>query len=289
MMGLLVASGCGGGTKAPAALPPPTPTVSDLVYATASPLQRLDLYLPKENARPSPVVVYIHGGGWRVGDKVTATGFPHGPIPTLRSPTSCNDIVQVQVPDVAALTARGYAVAAIDYRLNRDPVAALKDAKAAVRFLRADASRYHLDTGRFASWGDSAGGYSAIMLGLTGGVRTAFDDPALGNLGVSSAVQAVVDWFGTVDLDNMPGNNGQAESPFTYITRGRSLPPFMIAHGDADCVVPVSASRHLYQVLTGVGTTATLNILRGAAHEDPAFMRTQSAPALAFLKHTFNQ
>lgn len=266
---------------------PLAPTFSDVAYASTSAQQRLDLFLPRHAGRPAPLVIWIHGGGWRAGDKSALTDSLYGSSASPRARIDCHDIVQVQVPDVVRLTAKGYAVAGLNYRTDHDPVAAVSDAKAAVRFLRANAARYHLDPHRFAAWGNSAGGYSAIMLGLTGGQNTVFDDPSLGNPGVSSAVQAVVDWFGAADLSDIPGNLGAAESPFTYIAPGRSLPPFMIAHGDADCIVPLQHSRNLHDALTRAGASATLTVLPGAGHEDPAFMRTQSTPTIAFLDHTF--
>jgi acetyl esterase/lipase len=257
----------------------------NLAYADSSPLQRLDLYLPDRAANPAPLIIWVHGGGWRTGDK-GAIARRYDPSASLPTPTQCTEIVQPQVPDLRAMTAKGYAVASINYRLDRDPVVALKDAKAAVRFLRANASSYHIDPDRFAAWGGSAGGYTVIMLGVTSGQSTVFDDPSLGNSDVASTVQAVVDWFGPTDASNMPGNVGAAESPYTYIVAGRSLPPFMIAHGDADCVVPVEQSRHLHEALTKAGSVATLTVLPGARHEDPAFMRTQLTPTVAFLDRT---
>jgi acetyl esterase/lipase len=266
-----------------------TATVSDLAYAHASFEERLDLYLPPRASRPAALVIWIHGGGWRNGDKSALATVPDlSASPPPR--TNCRDIVEVQVPDVVALNAKGYAVAGIDYRIDHDPVAAVQDAKAAVRFLRANAARYRLDPNRFAVWGNSAGGYSAIMLGLTAARHTVFDNPALGNPDVSSAVQAVVDWFGAADLSDLPGNNDQTESPFTYLSPGRPpLPPFRIAQGDADCVVVPEHSRHLHDALIAAGGVATLTILSGAGHEDPAFMRTQSAPTLAFLDQTLRR
>ena len=269
----------------PTASGTPAQTSYDLAYADASPLQQLDLYPPVRAAGPAPLLIWIHGGGWRAGDK-SAIAAPYNPAITPPKPAKCNQVVEVQKPDVAALNAKGYAVASINYRLTRDPVAAVQDAKAAVRFLRANASRYHLDPQRFAAWGDSAGGYSAIMLGVTGGLTTVFDDPALGHANVSAAVQAVVDWFGPTEASSLPGRHSQAELPFTYLTARRSLPPFRIANGDADCVVPPGQSRRLLDALTKVGTAATLAILPGAGHEDPAFMRTQLAPTVAFLDQT---
>jgi acetyl esterase/lipase len=177
----------------------------------------------------------------------------------------------------------------MNYRLDLDPIAAVQDAKAAVRFLRANATRYHLDPDRFAAWGNSAGGYSALMLGITAGHHTIFDDPRLGDPNVSSAVQAVVDWYGATELSDLPGRHVPAENPFPYIAGTRSLPPFRIAHGDADCIVPVQHSRDLETALRKVGAVSTLVILRGAGHEDPAFMRTQSAPAIVFLDQALHQ
>ncbi|HEY5227630.1 MAG TPA: alpha/beta hydrolase, partial [Opitutaceae bacterium] len=118
-------------------------------------------------------------------------------------------IYQIQVPDVGALTAKGYAVASLNYRLLNKPgekfysiaLPAVQDGKAAVRFLRANASKYNIDPRRFAVWGNSAGGFIGAMLGVTGDQPTVFDDPALGNADVSSAVQAVVVWFGAIDAD----------------------------------------------------------------------------------------
>ena len=102
-------------------------------------------------AHPAPLLIWIHGGGWRTGDKSQITGFA-GPSVKAPPPGPCRDIVEVQVPDLAELLAKGYAVAAVNYRLTRNPVAAAQDAKAAVRFLRANAQRFRLDPGRFAAW-----------------------------------------------------------------------------------------------------------------------------------------
>jgi len=276
-----------GGTPSPSA--PAGSTAYDIAYANKSPAEKLDLYLPPPAAEPAPLVVWVHGGGWRTGSKsVIAEGYdPSAPPPP--EPTQCGVNTQIQTPDVPDLNAKGYALAAIDYRLDQDPVAALKDAKAAVRFLRANATKYHLDPAKFAAWGDSAGGYTVIMLGVTGGLATEFDDPALADPGVSAGVQAVIDWFGPTDAANLPGKMGPAELPYTYIKPGRPLPPFMIAHGTADCIVPVQSSRHLHDALTEAGGQATLHILPGAQHEDPAFMRTQLTPAYAFLDQTFGR
>ena len=268
---------------------PSASTLPNLPYAGLDPAEQLDLYLPAAGAHPAPLLIWIHGGGWRTGDKSQITGFA-GPSVKAPPPGPCRDIVEVQVPDLAELLAKGYAVAAVNYRLTDKPVAAAQDAKAAVRFLRANAQRFRLDPDRFAAWGDSAGGYSALILAVTAGRPTIFDDPRLGNAGVSAAVQAVVEDFGASELDDLPGPYVAGENPFPYIGRAKpgSIPPFRIAHGSADCVVPVQNSRDLLAALTKAGVAATLTVLPGATHEDPAFMRTQWEPTLAFLDRVFH-
>lgn len=268
---------------------PTASTLHELPYAGLDPTEVLDLYLPAASAHPAPLLIWIHGGGWTVGDKSQITGFA-GPSVKAPSPGSCRDIVEVQVPDLDELLAKGYAVAAVNYRLTQQPVEAAQDAKAAVRFLRANAQHLRLDPNRFAAWGDSAGGYSALILAVTADRHTVFDDPQLGHADVSAAVQAVVDDFGASELSDLPGPYIAAEDPFPYIASAKpgSIPPFRIAHGDADCVVPVQHSRDLLAALTSKGTAATLAVLPGASHEDPAFMRTQWKPTLAFLDTVFH-
>lgn len=264
-------------------------TLPNLPYAPLDPAEQLDLFLPAAGAHPAPLLIWIHGGGWHTGDKSQITGF-NGPSVKAPPPGPCRDIVEVQVPDLTTLLAKGYAVAAVNYRLTRDPVAAAQDAKAAVRFLRANAQHFRLDPDRFAAWGDSAGGYSALILAVTAGRPTVFDDPRLGNAGVSAAVQAVVDDFGASELTDLAGQHTAGEDPFPYIASAKpgSIPPFRIAHGDKDCVVPVQHSRDLLAALTKAGATATLTVLPGATHEDPAFMRTQWEPTFLFLDRVFH-
>lgn len=263
----------------------PRPTVEDVAYADKSPAQKLDLYLPKPGGATAPVVIWIHGGGFRVGDKRSMPRRDFGPAPQA---LGRDGPYQVQVPDVAALTARGYAVVSLNYRLGATmgtaALAAVQDGKAALRFLRANAGRYHLDPGKFAVWGNSAGGYMAAMLGVTGDQPTVFDDPSLGNADVSSAVQAVVVWFGAED--RLPGPDLKLAR---YLPTAKKLPAFLIANGDADQVIPPIQAQRLQAALIEAGATSTLTILPGAGHEDPAFMATQMLPTLAFLDRTFGR
>jgi acetyl esterase/lipase len=251
----------------------PAPDHADVAYASLSPSQKLDLYLP-EGPGPFPLVINIHGGGFMMGDK----GMLDAPI-------------------AEALLARGIAVASIDYRLSGEArfPAAIEDAKAAVRFLRANAGRYRLDPERFLAFGQSAGGNLASLVGTTGNAAV-FDAPALGNPGVSSKVSAVIDWFGPSDFALMdrqakaqgcPPDHGAADSPestylgapiatvpdkvkaanpVTYIDPAD--PPFLLQKGSEDCLVPVGQSQVLADALNKAGVPAQLEILKGAGHGD---------------------
>ncbi len=154
----------------------------DIPYAGVSPAQALDIYLPAEGDGPFPVIFVIHGGGFEMGDK---RHFMVAPFLTGLD--------------------RGYAVVAANYRLSGEAhfPAAVRDLKAAVRWLRANAAAYRLDPGRIAACGDSAGGNLAAMLATSEGA-VLFDDATLGNVEQSSAVQAAVDWYGPMDFYSMP-------------------------------------------------------------------------------------
>ena len=92
----------------------------------------------------------------------------------------------------------------INYRLSGEAKfpAPVQDAKAAVRWIRANAQRHHFDPNRIAAWGSSAGGYLAMMLGTSAGVET-LEDRSMGNPDQPSNIQAVVDWFGPTDFLKM--------------------------------------------------------------------------------------
>jgi acetyl esterase/lipase len=283
-------------------------TIKNINYAgTSSASQTLDLLLPANALLPLPLVVRIHGGGFSSGDKA---GEETGTA-------------------ASAILAKGYALASVNYRLSGQALfpAGVQDVKAAVRWLRAHAAQYGLDTDRFASWGESAGGYMAVMLGVTGDQATVFDDDSLGNPGVSSAVAAVVDWYGPVDLATMDSQqtahppagcpsswlqHTPASSPegtwlggalntpavstklsqanlISYLATAKTLPFFIIAQGDDDCQVPWGQSQELNDALAKVGNTANLNIIPGYSHGDSRFETTQSAPDLTLLVALFGR
>jgi acetyl esterase/lipase len=260
------------------------PSITDLAYSEKSPAEKLDLYLPAKGNAPVPLVIWIHGGGFTVGDKHSLPRRQFGPPP---KPVGLFGPYQIQVPNVATLVAKGYAVVSLNYRLGTTfmdgVLPATQDGKAAVRFLRANAGKYNLDPNRFAVWGNSAGGYMAAIIGVTGDQSTIFDDPSLGNENVSSAVQACVVWYGAED--RLPPELTIA----TYLPSAKVLPPFKIANGDADQTISASQAQRLHDALKKAGATTTLTILPGAGHEDPAFMVSQMEPTFAFLDSTFGR
>jgi acetyl esterase/lipase len=227
----------------------------DLVYKRVNgAVLALDLYHPQNVSGLLPVIVCIHGGHFGAGRKE-------------RCPA-------------VALVQDGYAVASIDYRLTSTAPfpAQIEDCKAAVRWLRANASSYHLDPDRIGVWGYSAGGHLAALLGTTGGVPELEGNGD--NMQYSSQVQAVCDVAGPTDL--LPLANlgpkrmsaieallggplekdeakAVAASPIHYISKDD--PPFLIVHGEADRVIPLEQSQRFYEALQKAGVNATLKIL----------------------------
>lgn len=258
----------------------------DVEYATVGDVSlKLDLYLPKDVKSP-PLAVWIHGGGWRGGDK--------GRCPLM------------------FLLADGYAVASINYRLTNIACfpAQIHDCKGAIRWLRAHAKDYGYNADRLGIGGGSAGGHLVALLGASHDDNTLEGDIG-GNADQSSAVQAVVDLYGPTNLisilrqSNNPIHRQKAgplelllggpvdekaevakvASPETYITADD--PPHLILHGDKDPLVPAQQSIDYDAALRRAGVESTLIILPGAGHGGRGFFdpeRQQTIRAF-FDKH----
>jgi acetyl esterase/lipase len=235
--------------------------VRDISYVTGAGRSRsLDLYLPDVRTNPRPLMIWIHGGGWRSGDKSAPPGL--------------------------GILTRGYVVASINYRLSSEAPfpAQIFDCKAAVRFLRFHARDYGISPDRIGVWGDSAGGQLASLLGTTNGCREY--EGTEGVIGPSSNVQAVCDWFGPSDFqaaDDWTGPGGTAvnllfggsvatqsrlarfASPADQIGKG-PLAPFLIMHGNQDRYVPLHQSQEFYQRLTAAGAKVRFVIIPNAGH-----------------------
>jgi acetyl esterase/lipase len=244
--------------------------ISDLNYVDNSKnyFQFLDLYLPgQSDHKKSPLIVWIHGGAWRYGDK----------------------------KDNPALffAQHNYAVASLNYRLTdkaRFP-AQIQDCKAAIRWLRAHAQQYNLDPNKIGAFGMSAGGHLVAMLGVTNDDKQ-FDDVG-GNQQSSSNVQAVCDWCGPTDMFtlqkqskghtrlNWEGKDAPLRhllgeeptkvpelahraSPVDLVKAG--APPFLIMHGDKDEVVPILQSQELYDALKKVNADVKMVVVKDGEH-----------------------
>lgn len=256
------------------------PNHKNISYATTSPKQKLDLYLPSGNG-PFPTVIFVHGGAFRFGDQDSVD-------PTVGQ----------------ALLDAGYAIVSVDYRLSGDATfpAAVQDVKAAVRWTRANAAKYQLDPNRFVAFGESAGGNLAALIGTTANAKTVFDAPNLGNAGVSSAVKAVVDFFGPNDFSQIDsflraggcpaaGINHNTAQGFESLYLGAALPTvpakvkqanpvtyvdakdpvFLIQNGTKDCLVGGGQGKLLADALDRVGVTFSRDLFQGAGHGGPEF------------------
>lgn len=244
----------------PAAAPALTPTVlRDVVFAEPVGFRPLSLDLWRPATTGVPVVVFLHGGGWRVGSRRTMTPTMPGDGPFAR------------------IAAAGLAVASIDYRLSGEACfpAQVDDVAAALAWLRENGDEHGLDASRIVLWGESAGATLAALVALSR------DDARAG-------VRGVVDWYGPSDLAVLAEDQGglddpdlreagwlghavgadldraHAASPVFQVVSG--APPFHIAHGTVDGAVPASQSVALAQALLGAGAEAELTLVPGAGH-----------------------
>lgn len=278
--------------------------LEQLPYAAVSPSQVLQLSQPDRTGKAVPAVVLVHGGGFYEGSK--------GDVQFL----------------VEALNARGYATAAIDYRLSGEALfpAAVQDVTSAIRWVRANAAVHGIDPDRIAVWGLSAGGNLAAMAAVTAD-RGTLTDPDDGPRGsgdppVTGAVQAVVAWyapmdFGTMDAQGVdpggcpdrPGLHDPADSvesrylgaalpaspelvrasaPATYLDGVESLPPFFLAHGDRDCTVPFAQTLEFADAVRAAGGDVRVDIVAGAGHAAPEIDGTLVEPSIDFLDEVLN-
>jgi acetyl esterase/lipase len=235
------------------------------------PLQ-LDLYLPAPSVKPSPVIVYFHGGGWAVGTRRRFGRAFKGWSPT----------------PLARLAAAGFAVLTVDYRLTGEAIfpAQLDDAKAAIRWVRTNASEFGIDPRRVVAWGESAGGHLALLAGLTGRAEPGDD------------VCAVIAWYAPTSLsadaepdspeaaligpDSEPADSrgssevgrppaasdraarAQAASPISHVHAG--APPVQIHHGTADTLVGIHQSIDMVAALKAAGVPVEFIAVEGSEH-----------------------
>jgi len=255
--------------------------IADQVYSRVGGKNRLaDIYLPQAKGRRFPVVLWLHGGGWRFGDRKLA-------------------------PDLSRFLAeRGFAMVSIDYRLSDEAIfpAPVIDVKTAVRWVRSVAGEYSFDPEDIGLWGSSAGGHLAACAALSGENQFMNEE----HNGFSSAVNAVLDSCGPTDFsmidadrrkpsaiqsdaesilvkDVLPANDPnsfesrligtavgsspsqvQAANPITYVHA--AAPPFLIMHGQSDPLIPWQQSWLFFEALGQHKIDATLILLERLGH-----------------------
>ena len=247
-------------------LPEGTVVQKDIVYQTVGGRELpLDLYIPAGATEPLPLVIWIHGGGWKGGSKNRIN--------------RCVDVLK-----------HGYALASVEYRLSGEAKfpAAIEDCKAAVSYLRWKAPNLGLDPDRFGAWGSSAGGHLVALLGTTNDVADFDTHPVTKN--APPTVQAVCNWFGPTDflrMNDVPGRidhdaadspeslfiggpiqdhpeKTQRANPITYVSP--SDPPMLLMHGENDQAVIYLQSELLYAALQEAGVRSHLHKVKNGDH-----------------------
>lgn len=221
----------------------------DLPYASVSERNKLDIYLPDKGGGPFPAIIWVHGGGWSHGDKRNVGG---------NILWSEND----------------FAVIKINYRRSVEAPfpAAIHDVKAAIRWVKANGTKYSIDTARLLIGGSSAGGHLSSLAATSAGDKT-LEDLSMGNAEYSCDVKGCFDQWGPTNflmMDEFFEKSGMTEykreniassptskfigglitehpdrvraaDPTTYISS--ETPPFFIVQGIEDRIVPAGMSK----------------------------------------------
>lgn len=246
----------------------PEPTHRDIAYDSQHASQKLDVYLTEAD-KPSPVLVYIHGGGWRGGSKSRVPGW------------LLNGVSKKQ-----------FSVVSVEYRFtNVAPhPAQTNDCLRAVQFVRRNAKDWNIDTEHIGVTGGSAGGHLSLWVALHDDIADAdSNDPVTQK---SSRVHFCVGFAGPTDwtlLKELPDGHkhpgyrnivgSDPGTPYEQLD-AKTLadvsplshasaddPPVMIVHGSADNIVPVEHAHRLHKRLQQIGTTSELVIVEGASHQ----------------------
>ena len=239
-----------------------TPVLRDVVFAERIGYRPLTLDLHRPAGGPAPVIVFVHGGGWRLGSRRMFT-------PGLTEDESFGRIVRA-----------GFAVASIDYRLSGEArfPAPVDDVVDAVARVRADGDQWGVQPDRVVLWGESSGAHLAALAAMRPGTDLA----------------GVIDWYGPADLtalgrhlhpddplrfDADPGTREagllggpvrdrqeEARRASPALQARRDLPPFHIAHGEADDLIPIAQSEALAGALAWQGVDVEFDRVPGAGH-----------------------
>ena len=247
---------------------------------------KLDLYLP-EKTEKSALVVWIHGGGWQKGSK-----------------KDCK---------LNWLTEHGYSVASISYRLSQVAKfpAQLHDCKGAIRWLRANSSKYGFETNDIIVAGSSAGGHLAALVGTTSG-NERLEGEVGGNLTQPSSVSAIIDYYGPTDfilrsktqpsranevgsvVYNLLGGGADKKAELAKLASAahhvtKDDPPLLIFHGDKDNTVLIDQSEAIIKAYKSKGLSVQMNVLPGKKHGGAVFYHGENRKrVLEFLEEVLN-
>ncbi len=257
----------------------------DITYAEVDGKKlQLDIYKPKAQKEPY-LIVWVHGGAWNTGSKENP---PLGLIPF------------------------GYALASVDFRASTEKPfpADVHDIKAAIRFLRANASKYGYKADKIIIWGSSSGGHLAALVATTNN-NTALE----GTLGdftkTSSSVQGCIDFYGPTNfltiLNQSTPHGLNVRLPALAILLGKPLdqvtelaklaspvyqvdasdPPLFIVHGEQDIQVPINQSIELMSAYKSKGLKVQIEFIPDAGHSSPAYAKKELMEKIdIFLKET---
>jgi acetyl esterase/lipase len=250
---------------APLHAAPPTPTHKDVAYDSQHKAQVLDVYVAKSET-PLPVVVYIHGGGWRAGSK-------------NRIPRFLQD----------GLQAGRFSVVSVEYRFTdvAPHPAQVNDCFRAIQFVRHKAKDWGIDAAKMGVTGGSAGGHLSLYMALHDDkANPGSDDPVARQ---STRVACAVGWAGPTDwtlldsvehkhpayrqligyepgtpADKMDAEKKTSVSPITFASADD--PPVLIVHGTADVIVPMAHAEALHKKLQEVKGKTELFAIEKARH-----------------------
>lgn len=246
-------------------------SIADVTYSTIVGYRPLviDIYMPAKKVGPKPLILHIHGGGWVAGHTRHSGALSNFPAV------------------LAKLASEGYVVASLEYRLaNEAPFPAqLQDARAALRYLKANAAEYGIDPAKTGIWGGSAGGHLSALTALSCG-ESSLDVADNTYEAGSECVQAAAIWYGVFDFAALAaGRPNQQDSaaarllgcagkcvaadyapasPVSYIDP--SDPPMLLIHGENDQVVPVAQSHLAEAKLKATGVRVESIYIPGVDH-----------------------
>jgi acetyl esterase/lipase len=245
----------------------------DVVFGKGGEIDlKLDIYRPPAGAEKRMATIHFHGGGFAAGSK---------------------DALAERIRPYAAL---GYVAIAAQYRLSGQAgyPALIHDAKAAIRWVRANAKTLGIEPQRIGVVGYSAGGYHALFTAGTGN-RPEFEGTG-GNAGVSSQVAVCLAYYPATNISAsmLPAGSDdaakRAANATTYVSSG--FPPTAVFHGMKDTTIPIESSQRLVQSLRDASVPVEFHAFEGVPHafdSNPEFAVLSAQLADLFMdRHVVN-